>query len=403
MRQLLALLVFFSCYSTTFAEHNRLTSEQIADGWISLFDGETLFGWEKVNEVDWKVVDGEIRATQGDVGFLMTTSQFSDYELHVEFKAQPTTNSGIFLRTPLQPKDPSRDCYEANIAPRDNPYVTGALVGRYKLPDGPRVPRPLKGSPTHPIDAWDGEWHQYDLTVEGNTILVRLDRSLQQRYEDPQPVTRGRIGLQFNKGPIAFRNVRLEPLGAKSIFNGKDLTGWNTERAEASRFEVTDEGELRVLDGRGQIESDASYGDFVLQLECFVDGDALNSGVFFRCIPGDFMMGYECQIHNGFRDGDPTKPVDCGTGGFFRRQDARRIVAKDREWFAMTLVADGSHMAAWVDGHQVSDWTDTRKPNENPRRGLRLEPGTLAIQGHDPTTDLRFRNLRVVEFPVGEE
>ena len=58
-------------------------------------------------------------------------------------------------------------------------------------------------------------------------------------------------------------------------------------------------------------------------------------------------------------------------------------------------------MAAWVDGQQVSDWTDTRKPHENPRKGLRLEPGTLAIQGHDPTTDLRFRKLRIVEMPEG--
>jgi len=136
-----------------------------------------------------------------------------------------------------------------------------------------------------------------------------------------------------------------------------------------------------------------------LQLECLVDGEGLNSGIFFRCIPGDFMMGYECQIHNGMKAGDPAKPADCGTGGIFRRQNARRIVARDRQWFALTLAADGPHMAAWVDGYQVSDWTDTRRPHENPRKGLRLAPGTLAIQGHDPTTDLRFRKLRIEELP----
>ena len=125
----------------------------------------------------------------------------------------------------------------------------------------------------------------------------------------------------------------------------------------------------------------------------------LNSGIFFRCIPGDKMMGYESQIHNGMVDGDPTKPVDCGTGGIFRRQNARRIVARDHEWFAKTIVADGPHMAVWVNGYQVSDWTDDRAANENPRRGLRLEPGTLQIQGHDPTTDLEFRKLRIAEIP----
>ena len=65
----------------------------------------------------------------------------------------------------------------------------------------------------------------------------------------------------------------------------------------------------------------------------------------------------------------------------------------------MKLVATGKHMAAWVNGIQVSDWTDTREPNKNPREGARTEAGTLQIQGHDPTTDLSFRKLRIAEVP----
>lgn len=111
------------------------------------------------------------------------------------------------------------------------------------------------------------------------------------------------------------------------------------------------------------------------------------------------MNGYECQIQNGMKDGDRNKPQDCGTGGFYRRSDARRIVANDLEWFHLTLIASGPHMASWVNGIQVSDWTDTpAKPHENPRSGLRVEKGTLMIRGHDPTTDLSFRNLRTAEM-----
>jgi hypothetical protein len=69
-----------------------------------------------------------------------------------------------------------------------------------------------------------------------------------------------------------------------------------------------------VTNGRGILETDASYGDFVMQLDCFVDGDRLNSGVFFRSIPREYADGYESQIHNGFKDGDPTQPTDFGTG-----------------------------------------------------------------------------------------
>ena len=112
------------------------------------------------------------------------------------------------------------------------------------------------------------------------------------------------------------------------------------------------------------------------------------------------MMGYECQIQNGYEAGDRTLPADCGTGGFFRFQNARLIIADDLKWFHVTLIAGGPHMASWVNGIQVSDWTDRRKPHENPRKGLRRKPGTLMIQGHDPTTNLSFRNLHAGEMAV---
>jgi len=66
----------------------------------------------------------------------------------------------------------------------------------------------------------------------------------------------------------------------------------------------------------------------------------------------------------------------------------------------MTVIAQGAHIAVWVDGFPVTDWTDGREPNENPRDGLRTEAGHLSLQGHDPTTDLSFRNLRIAEWPV---
>ncbi|NQT88301.1 hypothetical protein HQ560_16150 [bacterium] len=40
--------------------------------------------------------------------------------------------------------------------------------------------------------------------------------------------------------------------------------------------------------------------------------------------------------------------------------------------------------------------------HESPRRGSRLEAGVITLQGHDPTTDLSFRNLRIAEYPKRE-
>jgi len=361
-----------------------IAPKQAAEGWIALFDGETLFGWQPTSDANWRVENGEIRVDAGKEGWLMTTSEFADYELHVEFKAPATTNSGVFLRTALDPKDPTKDCYEVNIAPADNPFPTGSIVGR------------LKGEPA---SAGGENWHTLEVVAQGSDITVSVDARKVASLRDPHPISRGHIGLQFREGSVAFRNIRLKPLGLKPIFNGKDLTGWNTDRTNKSEFVVTLAGEIAVKNGPGQLETDDTFGDFVMQLDCQVNGDGLNSGIFFRCIPNDVLMGYESQIHNGMVDGDPTKPVDCGTGGIFRRQNARQIVAKDHEWFTKTIIADGPHMAVWVNGLQVSDWTDERPADENPRRGLRTDPGTIAIQGHDPTTDLLFKNLRIVELP----
>lgn len=397
------------------AEPKLLPQELLDDGWISLFDGETLYGWQPVGEAKWEVVDGEVRTSGEKPGFLMTTTEWADYELHAEFKADPKTNSGIFLRTALKPTDPTKDCIELNIAPRDNPFPTASLVGRQQIrTQPPRVYgggalgspiRPI-GEPKPEIDAWDGKWHAFDLTFDGDTIQLSLDGNeldspgLLNVLEDGRVGKTpriGHIGLQSREGPVAFRNVRVKPVALKSLFNGRDLKGWNTDRAEKCKFDVTKDGELHLTNGPGQIETESDFINFVLQLECKVNGDGLNSGVFLRTLRKGRWAGYESQIQNGFNDGMRTKPKDFGTGGVYRRQPARRVVADDHTWFTKTIVADGPHLAVWVNGHQVSDWTDTRPEKDSGREGKRLGPGAIAIQGHDATTDFSFRNIRAAE------
>ncbi len=359
-----------------------LSDGELATGWISLFDGQTLFGWKAASKANWRVEEGAIVVDGGEPGLLYNTTQFSDYVLKLEFRSAAKTNSGIFLHTPPRPTDPARDCYELNIADSDNPFPSGSLVRRSKAAGN--------------FDSSD--WQAYEVTVAGPRITVKLDGRQVLEYVDPAPLRRGHIALQLNQGRVEFRRIKLKPLDLASIFNGRNLDGWRQYPAMASKFSVTPEGWLNVRNGRGQLETKQAYGDFVLQLECITHAPQLNSGIFFRCLPGDVMMGYESQIHNGFRDGDRTKPVDCGTGGIFRRQDARLVAADDQAWFYKTLIADGAHMAAWVNGYQVSDWTDDRPPHENPRKGRRVEPGTIMIQGHDPTTNLSFRNLCIAEM-----
>ena len=189
------------------------------------------------------------------------------------------------------------------------------------------------------------------------------------------------------------------PQDMKPLFDGKTLAGWTLRgKAEA----VVEDGVIKLTNGSGSLESDGKYGDFILQLEYFTpvrpDGKGINSGVFFRCIPGETMNGYECQILNKPGEKDYASFIGTDTGGIFRRQVGRNVGPKDGEWNYITIAAKGTRMATWVNGIQVTDWNDEREPHKNPRNGCRTEAGTIQFQGHDPGTEILFRNIRIREL-----
>jgi len=157
------------------------------------------------------------------------------------------------------------------------------------------------------------------------------------------------------------------------------------------------DGILELTGGLGMVETVKEYGDFILQLEYFTE-KGVNSGVFFRCIQGEMMNGYEVQIFNSPPDEDYKKFIGTDTGGIFRRQVGRNVGPKDGEWNYLTIAVRGADVATWVNGIQVTDWTDTQEEHENPRNGLRLQPGTIQLQGHDADTKILFRNFRIVEI-----
>lgn len=358
---------------------------EIHKGWLSLFDGATLFGWHAMSEANWKVLEKQIQVSAGKQGLLRTSAQFDEFDLRLEFKADPKTNSGIFLKTSPNPTDPTVDCIELNIASREvSPFPTGSLVGRIAATQDFKV----------------ADWTRLRVVSSGHRIQVWINDVQTCDYEEPEGrrLGRGFIGLQYNSGAVAFRNLRIRPLNLNEVELDRELSAWNTAESRASQFSVSETKELRIKGGPGQLESRDEFGDFVLSLQSRTEAAGLNSGVFFRCLSGDYMNGYESQIQNQFRDGDRGQPVDCGTGGIFRRANARFVNANDQEWFSKTIIACGPNISVWVNGYQVTDWTDRREPHPNPRNGKRLDPGTIILQGHDPGTDISFKNIQVREL-----
>lgn len=384
----LALSLFLSV--GLWAQHNALTPKEASSGWILLFDGESLFGWTQEGKAEWRVQDGTL-VPSGEPGWLRTNTPFADFELALDFRTGPDGNSGVFLRSAKEGA-PHITGYELQIWNQHPEFPTGSLVNHVKAKRVSPAP---------------DQWHTYRIQATGDRWIVTLDgRKILDAREGKSRA--GHIGLQYNKDkPIAFRNIKLRPLGLKPIFNGRNLDGWKIVEPprppkEKAIWSVRN-GLLNVLHGGGQLETEAVWADFVLQIDIRTNTQDPNrhpnSGIFFRGDPGAYWAGYESQIRNEFKDGDRTKPVDWGTGAIYNQVAARRIVAEDNRFFTKTIVAVGPHMAVWIDGYPVTSWEDTRPPDASARKGLRTAAGTIALQAHDPTTNLDFRNIRLAPFP----
>jgi hypothetical protein len=373
MMRFLAVFLVVVAATSAFANDkpNTLTPQEITDGWLLLFDGETTFGWKvDVSKVEAArgitAKDGSL-VIRGKQGAYFTTA-FHRFELRGEYRTSGKGNQiAVELRSPS----------------------VGIEMG-----DG------LRPS--------EKEWRSLTVRLSQRDMLVMAGEPGKSGVSGPNvsPDAVAVIGFRLanDDDKIELRNLKLRPLGTQPLFSGRNLDGWQVNAADPKRmsakFAVTKDGELSVKNGPGDLVTAKEFENFVLQLECKTLGKGLNSGIFFRCIPGQYQNGYEAQIQNLYKGDDRTKPADYGTGAIYRRVPARRVVSNDNEWFTMTIAANGKHIATWVNGYQTVAWTDDRKESDNPRQGYRAAKGPISIQAHDPTTDLLFRNIRVAEIPT---
>ena len=375
------------------AQPNRLTPEEAAQGWVLLFDGESLFGWTSEGGAQWKVADGAIVADAGESGWLRHNAVFGDFELKFDFRTAADGNSGVFLRS-ARTGAAHLTGYELQIYDGHEKFPTGSLVG-HAAANGGKIRA--------------GEWQSYEVTARGPVMTAKLDGKDVLKARDGKSLA-GHIGLQFNKDKkIEFRNVRLRPLGLKPLIQGSSMTGWRkVEPAKPpqapAEWSVKD-GVIHVEKGPGQFETEGTWANFILQMEVKTNPKDANhhpnSGVFLRGTPNTWWSGYESQIRHEHEAGDPNKPVDFGTGGIYRSQPTRRVVAKDGEYFTKTIVASGRDFSVWVNGFPVTSWRDERNEGTNVRnKEAVLKAGTLSLQAHDPTTNLDFRNIRIAELPA---
>ncbi len=177
---------------------NRLTAVEASEGWILLFDGKSLDGWEPHAGGDFKVEDGAISCPGTTAGWISTSRSFSDYALKLEFRGAAKVNSGVFLRSAKEGQ-PHVTGYELQIWDyQPAGYNTGSLVGS------------AKASATKVLG---DQWNRFEITAVRDHFVITLNGERILDTHDSKH-SAGVIGFQCQKdNRIEFRSIKVRPVG----------------------------------------------------------------------------------------------------------------------------------------------------------------------------------------------
>jgi hypothetical protein len=214
-----------ACASTPGA--NTQDWRALFEDWRALFDGKTTTGWRGYQRSDmpagWTVVDSALTRT-GEGGDIITTDQFANFELALEWKVAPAANSGVMYRVVEGPRQTYMSGPEMQVLDDERHAdgktrltAAGSAYGLYPSPAG--VVRPA------------GEWNSVRILVDGNHVEHWLNGSKVVTYELGSPdweqrvkdskfvewptygrAKSGHIALQDHGDWVAFRNIKIRVL-----------------------------------------------------------------------------------------------------------------------------------------------------------------------------------------------
>jgi hypothetical protein len=167
---------------------------------VRLFSGTDLKGWRALGENQWKAEDGILKSPKSGSN-LVTDESFTDFKLHIEFRYQKGSNSGVYLR----------GRYEVQISDSKGLEPSkgdlGAVYGFIK--------------PNEMVAKEPGEWQSYDITLVGRMVTVVANGKMIICNQEIPGITGGAINskesepgpllLQGDHGPIEYQNIVITP------------------------------------------------------------------------------------------------------------------------------------------------------------------------------------------------
>jgi hypothetical protein len=156
----------------------------------------------------------------------------------------------------------------------------------------------------------------------------------------------GLTALQFSYEAAGQANQAAA--GWTTLFDGKSLSSFNT--IGDANWQLMD-GAVQANKGTGFLVTKASYADFQLKVEFWVDDDS-NSGVFIRCEnPQQItaMNAYEVNIYD--KRPDPS----YGTGAIVDVAKPLTALKAGGKWNTYEITAQGPRMVVTLNGTKTVD------------------------------------------------
>jgi hypothetical protein len=246
---LLGVLVLASCQkpqtkdesgSTASATPNTLTEEEKAQGWQLLFDGSTLDGWKRYGADTigplWSVKDGAIvcdgqglgEGSGAHGGSLMTTKQFGNFELLVDWKISPGGNSGILYHVVESPE--YKNDYETGPEYQvldDSGWKGDSLSDAQKAGSNYDMFAAGSNKKLNPV----GEWNTAKIVYNNGKVEHWLNGEKVVDFDENSPEFNelykkskwveypgwnksktGAISLQDHGAPVYYRNIKIREL-----------------------------------------------------------------------------------------------------------------------------------------------------------------------------------------------
>jgi hypothetical protein len=189
-------------------------------GWVDLFDGKSLDGWEQKNgTATYRVEDGCVvgKTTEGSPNsFLATKKSYGDFELKFEVKVDDELNSGVQIRSASKP-----DYKDGQV---HGPQVEIAINGTAGFIYGEGLKFGWLSEDRSNAAAQaafkKGEWNRYRVLADGKSIKTWVnDVPVADLVDEKTGMTSGFIGLQVHgikkgSGPyeVRWRKISIREL-----------------------------------------------------------------------------------------------------------------------------------------------------------------------------------------------